>query len=103
MCAVDLPTFSMAEQYAPTPESDDLYYGPKGKFNTDVELRRLERLLSSAPTTLKQDEKLLKGKFTDWRDQMLIEFRVERKRALVAAIKKVKKELKKNREAREEL
>lgn len=103
LCAVDLPTFTMAEQYAPTPESDDAFYGPEGRFNTEKELKRLQGLLSSTPTTLKQDEVLLKGKFTDWRDKLLVEFRVERKKALAEAIKKIKKELKRNKGKREEL
>ena len=57
----------MEKYYSPAPESDDAFYGPQGKFNTEQELKRLERVLAEAPTTLEEDEASLKnGKVEDW-------------------------------------
>ena len=97
LAAVDLPTFSMEEQYAPTPEDDSVFYGASGKFVTGAEVKRLTALLKAAPTTLKQDQALLDKNVTDWRERLLIEFRVERKRALLGAIETINKELKRRK------
>lgn len=63
--------------------------GPRGPAN---ELRRVGALLSALPTTEAEDRALLEraragdGGTRDWRRELLLRFRVERKRALRARL-----------------
>jgi SET domain len=100
LCSVDLPTFSLEKPYEPTPDSDDTFYGPKGKYNTEEEYQRLENLLKEAPTTLEEDKmaKKVSQKALSELELLLLEFRIERKRGLLAAMEKIKRELQRERE-----
>lgn len=92
--ATDLPTFNQDSPYQPTPWSDDQLYGPSGTFNTPRELKRLQNLLNSTGTTQEEDEALLHAdNMNDWRNKLVLEFRIERKKALRNAIEAIKKEL----------
>jgi hypothetical protein len=94
-CSVDLPTFSLDRPYEPTPESDDAFYGPKGQYNTEEEYQRLNTLLKKAPTTVEEDQLALKArsKALSKIEKLLLEFRIERKRSLIGAMGKIKREL----------
>ena len=100
LCSVDLPTFSLQAPYTPTPGSDDRFYGPKGTYNTEEEYQRLKNLLESAPTSLKEDELALKvsRNALSELEKIIIEFRIKRKRGLIEAMEKIKKELEKSTE-----
>lgn len=92
--ASDLPTFNEDSPYQPTPWSDDQLYGPNGTFNNPRELKRLQDLLNSTGTTQEEDEELLHAEhMKDWRNKLILEFRIERKKALRNAIKAITKEL----------
>ncbi|KAG7672267.1 hypothetical protein NADE_000058 [Nannochloris sp. 'desiccata'] len=99
--ASDLPTFDTEHPYGETPSTDDVFYGPEGSYNTEEELERLKKLLADCPTTLAEDEAALlsDGKndetidLNNYRSRVIVEFRVERKKALISAIEAVEKEL----------
>jgi hypothetical protein len=97
MCATDLPDYNGANPYK-TPEDDDWYYGPEGRYNTFDELTRLESGLDYAEhlSTIEADEELLKGgKLKDWKEASVVAFRLGRKKALKKSIAAVKGELEK--------
>lgn len=95
LCSVDLPTFSLERPHEPTPDTDDAFYGPKGTYNTVEEYQRLKKLLEEAPTTLNEDElaRRVSKKALSQLEMLLIEFRIERKQGLIAAMEKIRKEL----------
>jgi hypothetical protein len=101
--ATDLPTYDPASPFNET-KDDKYFHGPSGKYNTRAELARLRELLAEAEEygTLEEDEKLLStGKFEDWKEEVVIKFRLGRKKALKKAMAKVEKELKKQKELKE--
>ena len=52
------------------------------------EVQRLQRILVSFPTNAEQDGAFLdSGELTDWREKVIIKFRLLRKRALASVIK----------------
>ena len=92
----DLPIFDPENPYEPTPQSDSTFYGPQGSHNTIEEVNRLQGLLSAAGTTLEEDKALLKSgklKRDEWKMKAVVEFRVERKKAIQLAIEAINKEL----------
>jgi len=92
--ATDLPTFDPEAPYAPTPATDAEYYGPLGSFNTEEELRRLGGLLEAAGTSEDDDVRLLESEnVTDWREGVVLEYRVQRKKAIRLAMAAIRKEL----------
>jgi hypothetical protein len=95
LCSVDLPTFSPEKPYEPTPDNDDAFYGPEGSYNTVEEYQRLKKLLEEAPTTLQEDElaRQVSLKALSQLEMLLIDFRIERKRGLIAAMEKIGKQL----------
>lgn len=108
--ASDLPTFDPQQPYEETPLTDDVFYGPEGSYNTEEELERLKKLLADCPTTLAEDEALLlsfdnKGvenednyeNFVDFKYRTIVEYRIERKKALNLAIEAIEKELGSNK------
>jgi hypothetical protein len=110
--ASDLPTFDPQEPYSETPLTDDVFYGSRGQYNTEEELERLKNLLNECPTTLEEDKALLaSGQSTDGvidlndhKYRIIVEFRIERKKALIGAIDSIEKQLvlKNNEEKAEE-
>lgn len=101
--ATDLPTFDPENPYEPLPLTDAPFYGPEGSHNSVAEILRLQGLLSACGTTLKEDEALLKsGKVTEnWKMRTVIEFRVERKKAMQLAIRAIEEELLKRQKEEE--
>jgi len=90
LCSIDLPTFTLPHLYAKTPETDDDFYGSRGAYNTVEEYERLGSLLAEMPTTEAEDVALLEsGQVTDQVEHLLIEFRIERKRALMWARRQI--------------
>ena len=86
--ATDLPTFDPEHPYQESPLSDyGAFYGPGGSHNSEEELERLRGLLGATPTTLEEDEELLEsGDLKDWKEKVVVEFRVQRKLALKLSI-----------------
>ncbi|KAK9822369.1 hypothetical protein WJX81_002633 [Elliptochloris bilobata] len=84
-CALDLPTAQMEVEFE---DADDLQYLPRTAPEAQAEARRLGELLAASPTTLAQDEALLDaglddaGGQADWQTRRILEYRVQRKRAL---------------------
>lgn len=91
MMAVDLPTYNPENPFAATPPSDDLFYGPEGEYNTEDGLDRLKGLLDEVSVTDDDDDENVVKK--DWRTNVLSEYRIQRKVALMRAIKAIEKEL----------
>jgi hypothetical protein len=96
--ASDLPTFNTERPYEETPPTDDVFYGPEGSYNTEEELERLKTLLAECPTTLAEDEALLNGEkidgainLSDYKSRVIVEFRAERKKALILAIEAIER------------
>jgi hypothetical protein len=95
MCARDLPDYDQLSKQNPKqfPHTDDGYYGPDGIFNTESEYSRLETLLKQLPTAEKEDGILLENHTMTWKSRTLIEFRLNRKRALKRAMHLIATEL----------
>ena len=93
--ATDLVTYDRQDPYKTTPASDvGVFYGKGGSHNTEKELERLQSLLRKANTTLEEDElELGAGSFADWKEEMVVKFRVERKKAVHLAMRAIKNEL----------
>jgi hypothetical protein len=90
----DIPDFEQRKAEGKYPESDEEYYGPGGNYNTVDERMRLNNLLNAMPTTVEEDEVLLKsGTLANWKEEMLVRYRMARKRALRRAIGLIEKEL----------
>jgi hypothetical protein len=108
--ASDLPTFDPEQPYSETRLTDEVFYGPFGSYNTEEELERLKKLLAECPTTLAEDEALLLSgesndeeiDLNDYRYRVIVEFRVERKKALTLAIEAIEQELALKNEREEE-
>jgi hypothetical protein len=107
MLAVDLPNYDPDGPFNET-KDDKWFYGPTGRYVTRAELARLKALLEEAEenTTIEEDEKLLNSGsaekvFEDWREEMVVKFRLGRKKALKKAIEAVEKGLKKKKELKE--
>lgn len=94
MCSIDLPTYDSDEPYAQTPATDADFYGPGGEWNTEEEYVRLEVLLKGAETTEDEDRVLLEsGAVSDWRERMLVRFRMMRKEAIRRSMNAIAQEL----------
>jgi len=94
LCAVDLPTYSPENAFGPTKDTDSSFYGPEGMFNTRPELARLRAMLEEMETTEEEDVALLEnGGLTSWQDEVVVKFRLARKRALRRAVEAVKAQL----------
>lgn len=92
LCSFDLPTFKgNASWFQQTPADDSFYDELESGHVTWQEHRRLGARLLEGSTTLAEDEELLAnlGPATDWREQMVLQFRVLRKRALVGARQRI--------------
>lgn len=90
MLATDLPTYDPLYPWLATEPDDSKYYGPGGEHNTKKEMERLEALLQEAQarSTIQEDEKLLKsGTLKNWKEEMVVKFRLGRKKTLKKAIK----------------
>ena len=105
LLAVDLPNYDPDSPFNET-KDDKWFHGPGGKYNTKAEVARLKALLEEAEeeTTMEEDEKLLKSGdaekvFRDWKEEMMVKFRLGRKKALKRAIADVQMELKRQKEA----
>lgn len=98
--ATDLPTYDPEQPYAPTPDSDDEFYGAHGKFNTMEEHARLKSLLDGMETTIDEDARLLKqsSNTSDWRSDMIVKFRLKRKLALKKAMHTILKRIEEHNE-----
>lgn len=82
LAAIDLPSYSAENPYMPTDE-DDSEYAHSGRLFDRQELARLTHIWSALPTTEAADVALMRsGNVTDWREHMLLEFRIKRKQAL---------------------
>ncbi|KAH7617856.1 hypothetical protein Ndes2526B_g06746 [Nannochloris sp. 'desiccata'] len=106
LLAVDLPNYDPDSPFNET-KDDKWFHGPRGKYNTRAEVARLKALLEEAEehTTLEEDEKLVRvgaaeRVFEDWKEEMVVKFRLGRKRALKKAIATVEVELKRQKEKR---
>ena len=95
LAATDLPTFDHAAPYKATPPSDEVFYGPGGKYNTAEEYGRLATLMLNSGTTLEEDESRLKDETTpkSWKEKTVLEFRVARKKAITLALEAIMDEL----------
>ena len=92
--ATDLPTFDPEAPYKATPGSDAAFYGPGGEWNTEAEYARLAVLLREAQASEEEDLAVLEmGELKDWRERAVVEFRVQRRRALQRAVAAVGAEL----------
>jgi len=93
--SVDLPSFTMDEPFAFTPDNDGVFYGLGGSHTTPEELQRLKDLLNGTGSSLEEDIELLKGMsvLNDIREKLVVEFRIERKRAILRAIESIQREL----------
>lgn len=93
--SVDLPSFTMDEPFAFTPDNDEAFYGLGGSHTSAEELQRLQDLLNGTESSLEEDVEFLKGKSAsnDIREKLVVEFRVERKRAILRAIESIQREL----------
>lgn len=93
--SVDLPTFNMNEPFAHTPDNDDLFYGLRGSHTTAEELQRLQDLIKETGSSLVEDEELLaeKSALNDKREKLVVEFRIQRKKAILRAIESIEREL----------
>ncbi len=68
--------------------------GPGGQYVTQEEHDRLAARLAELPTTEQEDLELLaSGNLTDWRDRLLVELRVQRKKALRLTIDRLGQQL----------
>ncbi|GAB4821250.1 hypothetical protein N2152v2_008296 [Parachlorella kessleri] len=85
LCAQDLPGFTWQRAFDDTPATDT-EIDPQGHEAVREEVQRLKEILDGLPTTLEEDEKLLK-KASNWKRRTMLELRVERKKALRHRIK----------------
>lgn len=122
MCATDLPKYTSADPYSATAVDDSLFYGRDGRFNTKAEYQRLAALLYEIPSSDDIDRALLWSrsfwgwpiyklrcssrvegwlgvdcpaplpKFT-WKEEMLLKFRIHRRKMIKTAMKKIKRQL----------
>ncbi|CAL8469162.1 g8703 [Coccomyxa elongata] len=89
LCLLDLPEHG---SFWDTPGrlDDDALYGPGGPLCTEGEVERLNNILVSFPTTEDDDAALLGSEnLTDWRERVIVKFRMLRKRALRLTIQGV--------------
>ncbi|BDA45092.1 hypothetical protein COCOBI_06-5720 [Coccomyxa sp. Obi] len=83
LCRMDLPELGSFRGTPGPPPRDDELYGTGGRFCTQEEVQRLTSILVSFPTTEDEDAALLdSGELTDWRERVIVNFRMLRKRAL---------------------
>jgi Rubisco LSMT substrate-binding len=106
LLAVDLPNYDPDSPFNET-KDDKWFHGPDGRYNSRAELARLKALLEEAEetTTIEEDEKLLESGdaekvFKDWKEEMVVKFRLGRKKALKKAMMAVEKELTRQKEER---
>ncbi|BDA45093.1 hypothetical protein COCOBI_06-5730 [Coccomyxa sp. Obi] len=89
LCLLDLPEHGSFWD-STGPLRDDELYGPGGPLCTEEEVERLNSILVSFPTTEDEDAALLdSGELTDWRERIIVKFRMLRKRALRLTIQGV--------------
>lgn len=83
LAAQDLPNFSWSSMFQYSSEDDEDAM-PQGEEPVDEEIRRCRGILDSMPTSVEEDEELLRnGTYSgDWRKQEIIKFRIARKAAL---------------------
>ncbi|CAL8469166.1 g8707 [Coccomyxa elongata] len=82
LCALDLPGVNVWDTLE-SASSDHELYGPGGSLCIPEEVERLRSILVRFPTGEDQDAALLEsGELTDWRERVIVKFRMLRKRAL---------------------
>lgn len=92
--ATDLPTYDPEHPYNPTPADDSEFYGPNGKYNTVDEYERLGTLLAETQTTEGEDQSILdSGTLSEWQEEVVVTFRMERKKAIRMAMKAIFKNI----------
>lgn len=93
LAASDLHDYDVENPYRETAPNDDAHL-PGGELHTGMEFGRLLDIKRSWPTSLEEDEKLLKQvEASDWQRRAVLLYRVQRKKAVLHNLKLLRQSL----------